>query len=184
VFELRALSLVGRSFTTWAMLPVHFALGIFKIGPWVYTQVSLNHYPIYASCIAEVTGSYYHAWLIYWLRWGLANFLFLLASNCSPPDVHLPETGLQVVKLTLKFGFFSFSFFGGTWVWTQVLSHTPRPFGFSYLSDRVLHFLPEPALVHSSYPGLPHSWDYIHKPPCLQFVDYDFKRNECIFAGF
>jgi hypothetical protein len=34
----------------------------------------------------------------YWLRWGLMNYLFRMASNHDPPDLSLPGRGITGVS--------------------------------------------------------------------------------------
>jgi hypothetical protein len=79
-FELRALGLLGRHL-------IACGLAIFQIVS--QAQVSLDYDPpVCTSHIVKVTGD--HAQL-YWLRWGLTNFLPSLALNHSPPTLYLPE---------------------------------------------------------------------------------------------
>jgi hypothetical protein len=65
-FELRALSLQSRCFTTWATPPVHFALVILEMGvlstscpSWLQTTIL----PISDSQIAKITGVSYQCWV-------------------------------------------------------------------------------------------------------------------------
>jgi hypothetical protein len=63
-----------------------FALVICQIGSRVFAQAGLGHDPPnYASHEAGMTGVYHHTKL-YWLRWGLTNFLPKLASNLNLPN--------------------------------------------------------------------------------------------------
>jgi hypothetical protein len=60
-FELRALNLIGRHFTTSAMPPALFTLVIFLIRSHFYAQTSLDlDPPIYAFHIPGMTGKCHH----------------------------------------------------------------------------------------------------------------------------
>jgi hypothetical protein len=59
-FELRALPLLGRCSTTWAMLPALFALVIFQIGSHIFTWAVLDYNLIYISHLAGMTVMHHH----------------------------------------------------------------------------------------------------------------------------
>jgi hypothetical protein len=67
-FEFRASHLLDKCSNTTAMHPALFAFVILGIGSNVYVQASLDHYPIYASHIAEMTDMCHHAQLSIELR--------------------------------------------------------------------------------------------------------------------
>jgi hypothetical protein len=55
-FEFVALWLIAIYSPNWGAPPPFFVSGIFQIGSWA----SLCNPPIYASCIAELIGAWYH----------------------------------------------------------------------------------------------------------------------------
>jgi hypothetical protein len=58
--KLRSLHYLGSCFTSWAIPPALFALGIFQIRSHISSWTSLDCNPhIYTSCIAGMTGTYH-----------------------------------------------------------------------------------------------------------------------------
>jgi hypothetical protein len=90
IWKLRALHLLGRCSTTWAMPQPFFALVIFLIGSHVfYPWSDLDcDPPTSSSSITGVIGVPPPQPLVYWDR-VLLTFLPGIASNCYPPDLHL-----------------------------------------------------------------------------------------------
>jgi hypothetical protein len=95
------LCLLGRNSTTWKVHPQSlFSLDIFQIGSCVFFSRGLLQTTILrtvVSLVAWITGA--HHCLVYWLRWGLANFLPRLASNYNPPNLYLLNTGIIDMNL-------------------------------------------------------------------------------------
>jgi hypothetical protein len=75
--ELRVLSLVGRGSTTWATPPALFALGYFSdtVLRFAWASLSLWCSYLWPFCVAGVTGTWHHNWLIDWHGLSLMFFL-------------------------------------------------------------------------------------------------------------
>jgi hypothetical protein len=118
VFHWRSL---GRNMRTWGQFEVLEIINIllmllsFFVRPGVWTQglvlagLALHHFhhtpsPFFFSCFFKVLHVFpgcsgrdlcfpclCNTTPSHWLRWGPMNFLPRLASNCEPPDLHLPH---------------------------------------------------------------------------------------------
>jgi hypothetical protein len=86
----QGLVLAKKALYTWAMTPVLFALGIFQIESRVYVWAGLDwDPPIYATCVAGVTGMNHFAQLF--TGWDGVSLTFSprISSHWGPPNLSL-----------------------------------------------------------------------------------------------